>query len=242
MDCREFEAELDRRLDERLDPRTPELTAHAERCVGCGELLRDAVLLLRGVTAWKQSLPAHAGDLAARITRDVSGAPGVRPQVRSSAEAGSGKWQAWIVVAGSIAAMWLMFVGSPFHHSRGTDHRVAAIGHLNSDASAPPTIDRVPATGRRAELDADLDTVLVSAEGAYSQLADKTLEAAQDFALLWPTSQAVSDSTSPSIKPQNPDTNWHQSWPRELTPIGNSIGDALDFLRRAAPQIEKSAS
>lgn len=238
MDCREFEAELDRRLDERLDPRVPELTAHAEHCVGCGERLRDALVLLRGVTAWKRGLPAHAGDLAARITRDVAGGTSARPPVRRSAEAESGKWQAWMVVAGSIAAMWLMLVGSPFQDSRGTDQRVAAIGYLNSKATTPTASDRVPVTTPQA----DLDTVLVSAEGAYSQLADKTLEAAQDFALLWPTSQAVSDTASPSSKPQSSDANWNQTWPRELTPIGNSIGDALDFLRRAAPNIEKSAS
>lgn len=236
MECQEFEAELDGRLDERLDPRSPELQAHAKSCANCEERLQQAIVLLCGIVIWRQAAPAPSGDLTARIANHVRLADFETRSVGSDrTPVNQSKWQAWAVAAAAMAAIWLVFVGANFDHSGQADHRMAAVGQrpIGSPTRAPVT--PVPATPT------DLGTVLVSAEGAYSQLATETLEAAQDFALLWPTSQAVSNA-APSPAPHGPDTNWNQELSRELAPIGGSVTDALNFLWRAAPHVEKSAT
>lgn len=236
MECQEFEAELEGRLDERLDPCSPELQAHAKYCANCEERLQQAIVLLRGIATWRQALPAPSGGLTGRITDHIRLADfEIRSVSSDRAPARQSKWQAGAVAVAAMAAMWLVFVGSNFDHSGQADHRMAAVGQRQMGSPTRAPVTPVPVTPT------DLGTVLVSAEGAYSQLATETLEAAQDFALLWPTSQAVS-SAAPPPAPQGRDTNWNQELSRELAPIGSSVTDALDFLWRAAPRVEKSAT
>ena len=233
MDCQEFEAQLEWRLDERLDPVSPELQAHTDECAPCLERLQGATALLHGVAAWRQTIPAPSVDLAARIAGQLHTASEQKPEIRVANIAASGsRWQAWIVAAGAIVAMWLVFL-RPASDSGQPGSQIAKVIPAVPVAPPSPVPQKLPA--------ADLETVLVSAEGAYSQLATETLEAAHDFALLWPTTQAVSTSPVPSA-PQQQDSNWNQQWSRELAPIGDSVGDALDFLWRAAPRVEKSAT
>ncbi|MES2789340.1 MAG: hypothetical protein V4719_06940 [Planctomycetota bacterium] len=231
MECLEFERLLEQRLDERLVPRCPELQTHAQTCVPCTFLLEDAELLSRGIAAWRGHLPAAPSDLAARITGQVLAIlppqspvrpPELRVDRRSSPNEPPRTWQTWAVLAGSVAAVWFVFLGTTPRPDRA--ERVAS----------------VPTSVPESKPKTDLGAVLVSAEGAYSKLATESLAAAQDFALLWPTSSAASDAGSSPSAPGEDGSNWTPSLSRELAPIGNSVEDALDFLRRTVPRVEKS--
>lgn len=242
-ECQEFEALLEQRLDERLDPRTVELQAHAEQCVVCRERLRQATLVLHAVSAWRKTLPGPSESLIPRVLASLprsSDRTTTLPQVKVRAlppDQAPGKWQMVAVAAASIAAMWLIFLGTAFQDNRHPGRNLASVGPWT-----PPTVTPVPVPASIAP-QPDFETVLVSAEGAYSQLATETLEVAQDFALLWPSSQAVSDnSTSPQPTPQIPATDSTSDWADDLAPISDSVGDALNFLWRAAPSVEKTAT
>lgn len=269
MDCQEFEANLEGRLDERLAPSSPELRKHAAGCDPCQKRLQQADLLWSGIAAWRSALPRHSADLANRILERALTTDIRRPAADSRHVARSQRstelsppqvsplqvpanhwqgWQGWLVALGSLAAMWLMFVGSSFQDTGRPDRRLSSMGQTRpATVVTQAVVTEAVVTDVAIEKGAptpstDLETVLVSAEGAYTQLATQTLEAAQDFALLWPASQSVSNTVVPAAVPDNPATNWNQAWPSELSPIGDSVGEALDFLRRAAPRVDGTKS
>lgn len=228
MECFEFETQLQQRLDERLAPRCAELDAHAATCPACDLLFEEVAMLSRGVAAWRTGQPAVSSELSAKITQHVLKIicdeqpvrqTTVRP-LRQAAQTQSPQvWQTWAVFAGAIAAVWFVFVGSTVQRP---DQRVAAVS-VHTEPSKPK---------------ADLGTVLVSAEGAYSQLANESFAAAQDFALLWPASSASSERPSPA--PMGTGSELSPAWSPELAPISNSVEDAWNFLRRTVPQVQKS--
>lgn len=236
MDCQQFEELLQQRLDERLDPVTAELQTHAEHCPTCQDQLRQAKVLLQGVSVWRKKRPVPSVNLTSRVLASLPGA--TQPQTTSrSTEVRVGRvdpspshWQTVAVAVASMAALWLVFVGTRFNNDGRHDRSVA----VKAPVIAPPT---------PVNSDSDLDAVLVSAEGAYSQLATETIEVAQDFALLWPASQTVSDSKPPpAAAAQIPADHPDPTWADELAPISDSVGNALDFLWRAAPHVEKTAT
>ena len=138
MDCLEFEALLDWRLDERLDPATADMRSHADGCPACQDRLLDATLVVRGITAWRESLPASSAGLTDRIVDDVLAAGDsdqssaareieVRTLTTATRLAGSARWQAALVAAGAIAALWLVCVGSNFDNPDRPHRHVAVI-------------------------------------------------------------------------------------------------------------------
>ncbi|MDB5339457.1 MAG: hypothetical protein JWN70_5076 [Planctomycetaceae bacterium] len=231
MECFEFEARLHQRLDERLAPQCPDLQAHAATCPACDLQLHDATLLSRGIASWRTTLPVASSGLTSKITEQIlaiiraeqpARPSEVRPYRQSAQTQAPQPWQTWAVLAGTVAALWLVFVGSTVQQRLDrADHRVADV---SEHAESKPK--------------ADLGAVLVSAEGAYSQLANESLAAAQDFALLWPASSA--SSTAPVPGPTGAGSEWSPAWSRELAPISNSVEDAWNFLRRTVPQVQKS--
>lgn len=233
MECLEFETLLQQRLDERLVPDCPELHSHAAACPACALLLSDAILLEMGVAAWRMQLPVAPHDLTSRITDQVlniirTEQPRLQSEVqvrRAPAQSTApSTWQTWAVLAATVAAVWLVFAGSITHPPAG--RRVAA------------TLTPAP----RSQPRADLGSVLISAEGAYSQLANESLAAAQDFALLWPASSASATAQPPSAGSPGPGAEWSPTLSNELAPIGHSVEDAWNFLRRAVPQVQKSST
>lgn len=233
MECVEFEEMLQRRLDERLVPGCPELLAHAVTCPACQLLLEDAGLLSRGVAAWRMSLPVADSDLTSRITEDVLAV--IRAEQTASPatiklrrEVGPGdapqSWQSWAVVAGTVAAICLVFLGSPARDP--VVIRSVTLGRYELPVAAPKP-------------KADLGRVLVSAEGAYSHLANESLAAARDFALLWPAGNVTSTDASKDPPAEDDAAGWSPDLSEELAPIGDSVEDAWNFLRRTVPQVEK---
>lgn len=233
MECFEFEALLQQRLDERLAPRCAELDAHAATCPECNRLAEDAALLSRGVAAWRTSLPVASSGLTSQMTEQVLAtlraeppAPrsiDLRPQRQLAHTETPQRWQTWIVLAGTVAAVWCVFLGSSAeHHAARVAHRMTAVS---------PGAEQLKPK-------ADLVAVLVSAEGAYSQLANESLAAAQDFALLWPARSVP--STTPAAVPSGTGSEWSPVWSPELAPLSNSVEDAWNFLRRTVPQVPKS--
>ena len=247
MDCQEFEAELERRLDERLDPDAPELRAHSNECVPCRDLFRESAVLLKGVAAWQRETPVASPDLTSRIVDVVlnSNSPAAVPHRttnhvavvtgRDRHDSAGNRWAAGLIALTSVAGLWMMFFGSNFQAVDRSDRRLTALVHSNI---AAPDIVEVTDIGPAPQ--ADLETVLVSAEGAYSQLATKTMEAAQDFALLWPASTA--SATEPPAMPPSPGSTWGRGWSTDFAPISDSVGEAFDFLKRAAPRVENSST
>ncbi len=228
MECFEFGALLQQRLDERLAPRCAELDAHAATCPACDHLFEDVAILSRGVAAWRTGQPTVSSELSSKLTQDVleiirAEQPvrqtAVRPLRQSAQTQAPQIWQTWAVFAGAVAAVWFVFVGSTVQRP---DQRVAAV-RVFTEPSKPK---------------ADLGAVLVSAEGAYSQLANESFAAAQDFALLWPAGSM--SSASPSPAPMGTGSDWSPAWSPELAPISNSVEDAWNFLRRTVPHVQKS--
>lgn len=233
MECLEFETLLQQRLDERFVPDCPELHGHAVVCAACALLLADVTLLERGVAAWRLQLPVASHDLTSRITDEVLNIIRIeQPKLQSEVQvrrepaqsAAPPTWQTWAVLAATVAAVWLVFAGSITHPS--ADRRVAAL----------------QATASRSQPKADLGSVLISAEGAYSQLANESLAAAQDFALLWPASSASTTAEPTSARPSGSGAEWSPTLSNELAPISNSVEDAWNFLRRTVPQVQKSST
>lgn len=232
MECSEFKTLLQQRLDARLAPRGPELHSHAETCPDCSQLLLDAVLLSRGVAAWRASLPVSSGDLTSRIVGQVltimraeQSVPqtAIRLTLQLAKHEAPHIWHTWALLAGTVAAVWFVFIGSAVHQQTDRMNR-----RVVTDGSR----------GQQSQPQADLGAVLVSAEGAYSQLATESLLVAQDLALLWPASSVP--STIPPPAPGAAGLDWSPEWSRELAPISDSVEDAWDFLRRAMPQVSKS--
>ncbi len=262
MECPEFEILLNQRLDERSDPRCADLQAHAADCPACQLQLEDAGLVLRGVAAWRAGSLVATTDLAGRIFEHarrelVSSGPlnthvyqsavqstvnqsavnqstvnqsATHSEVRPNRLPNRGEtrhsWHSWAVLAGTVAAVWFVLAGSLLETPKRSQN----------DSTAIATIKPQPLTKTKV----DLGTVLVSAEGAYSQVANDSFNAAQDFALLWPTTSSNADGALPG--PTTSDSEWNPGWTRELTPLGNSVEDAWEFLRRTVPRVDKSAS
>ena len=268
MECPEFELLLNQRLDERSDPRCADLQAHAAGCPACQLQLEDAGLVLRGVAAWRAGSLVATTDLAGRIFEHarrelVSSGPlnthvnqssvhqsavnqsavnqsavnqsavnqsathsEVRPNRLSNRGETRHSWHSWAVLAGTVAAVWFVLAGSLLETPKRSQ----------SDSTAIATITPQPVTNPKV----DLGTVLITAEGAYSQVANDSFNAAQDFALLWPTTSSNADAASPGTTTSG--SEWNPGWTRELTPLGNSVEDAWEFLRSTVPHVEKSAS
>lgn len=239
MECVEFEKLLQQRLDERLAPRCPELDGHAAACSNCELLLDDTLLLSRGITAWRASRPISSPELTIRITEQVLAVihdeqPVRTTAIRSHRDASQSTaprtWQTWAALAGTVAAVWFVFLSSPVRDQ--TDRQT-------------PAVVRVGSPGLQSQPKADLGAMLVSAEGAYSHLANESLAAAQDFALLWPvrspSSTADERRTSQAEKPkaEEEESHWSPDLSDELSPISDSVEDAWNFLRRTVPQVEK---
>ena len=235
MECFEFETVLHQRLDERLVPCCPELDRHAETCPACRLLMADAELLSLGVATWRANAPAVSADLTSRVTEhllSLSAVRSVEPVTlivtrtrRVTDSVGPSRtWQSWAVLAASAAAIWLVFFGSVNHQpGNRTDPRVAVKAPLQPQQSR-----------------ADLGAVLVSAEGAYSHLANESLAVAQDFALLWPASRSATTTQPPAPGPAGSESPWNPAWPSELAPISDSVEDAWNFLRRTMPDVSKT--
>ncbi len=232
MECVEFEQLLQQRLDERLAPVCPELDSHAATCPACHLLLEDARLLSRGVAAWRMSAPVAPSDLASRITEQTlaiirdhhTAAPTtIKRQQQVVPSDALQSWQSWAVLAGTVAAVWFVFLGSTVPHSTNSSRAVVRNGALTQQARPK----------------ADLGVVLVSAGGAYSHLANESLAAARDFALLWPAGSGSATVDTSDPQSDEADTGWSPDLSEELAPIGDSVEDAWNFLRRTVPQVEK---
>ena len=256
MECVQFESELQQRQDTRQALASPELEAHATNCIACRNQLMEALLLQFGVAAWLRKPPSPAADFADRLTAKVLAvsAQPVASEMSYAATHASETvslcrpgvadetprtWQGWAVLAASVAALWLVFAGSI------DDRQQITATRPHRQATRP--VPRPP--------DADFGTVLASAQGAYSHMANDSLAAAQDLALLWPVTAASADqnpvkstnaksTTAPS---SSDDSNgaggtWDAGLSDDLAPISNSVEDALNFLRRTMPQSQKSST
>lgn len=234
MECVEFEKLLQQRLDERLAPRCAELECHAVACSGCALLLEDACLLSRGVSAWRAQTAVASPELTTRVTEQVLAIIRSERPVRETSGGTIGRrvvqaeapqtWQAWAVLAGTVAAVWCVFLGSTAQQQTNSHSRDVV-------RFAPPAKQTPPK--------ADLGVVLVSAGGAYSHLATESLAAAQDFALLWPASSASTAGELRTPKTEAEESDWSPDLSDELSPISDSVEDAWKFLRRTVPQVEK---
>lgn len=236
MDCLEFEAQLDAVLDQRLDPRIPALQEHAETCLACRESLNGAIRVLRGVKAWRKTVPAvnlvDQVELSNRASvtqqsRDVT--------VRKREERPLGGVFSWSLAAVTAAAICLMFWAAPFPNgSRSSQRGVAKSGPVKPQAE---TLTPAP---KHLE-PANFEIVLASAEGAYSHLAEESVAVAQDFALLMPSSGLFRATDSPSKATQSSPSSMNGLLPTNVYPVGDSVENALQFLWQAVPSSEKSS-
>ncbi|MDB5385103.1 MAG: hypothetical protein JWM11_749 [Planctomycetaceae bacterium] len=248
MDCLEFENQLQDLLDRREDPRASALQLHASECVACGELLTGAATLLHGVHVWRKSLPAvqlvdrilsacdlinlgqiDVGSVVVEHARPIDGGD-VRVN-RSVPEKVQPGIRAWGLVAASAAALCFMFWSASAQKISQTGPRGYASSRglkskLDPIASAKP----------------DLGTVLASAGKAYSHLAQETAVAAQDFALLMPSSGFFRSAELPRAGVKAPASDSRGLLPENIYPVGDSVENALQFLWQAVPGVEKSAS
>lgn len=243
MECDQFESELQRRQDARMVLAAPELEAHAANCSACQSRLTDALLLESGIAAWLLKPVSVSAEFADRLTAqlqqlqrqsatsrpadvvaDSSAVIAIRRPPDS--EDRPRVWQGAAVCAATVAAVWLVFAGS-----LGNGPQSIAVR-----PSRPAFQPALPAPA------ADLGTVLASAQGAYSHMANDSLAAARDLALLWPTTTESNPTPASSNTPNSGNDAWDADLSKDLAPISSSFGDALEFLKRTVPQSAKSST
>lgn len=242
MDCHEFESQVQDRMDQRQDPRSPALEAHAATCESCHDSLANALILLRGVAAWHGSMPSvdfvDRLALAGLVVNDPKTGPD-RPDVvevqKGTNPVTAGKLSgalSWGMVATSAAALCFMFWPASNPQDPRAIQRSIASQRSSNEMRARPT-----------PTEPDLETVLASAGQAYSHLARQTATAAaQDFALLMP-SQGFFRSTKSSQTDVDPVPAKPSGLiPENVYPVGDSVENALHYLWRVMPGVEKSAS
>jgi hypothetical protein len=252
MECREFEIELQDRLDLRQDPRSPALQGHADSCEPCRTSLASAKLLLRGVTAWKKSLPTV--ELAARIASQLGSVESpihiASPREvvshavsdRRSGPVYSGPF-AWGLVTTSAAALCFMFCSAAFQQNSQSPSRNLA-NRQGSKSKALATVMVAPngSSAKQTGANPNLDTVLASAGQAYSHLAQETAAVAEDFALLMPTQGFFRASDPSRIDMDAVPSNSNGLLPETVYPVGDSVENALQYLWQAVPGTQKAAS
>jgi hypothetical protein len=256
MECREFEIELQDRLDLRQDPRSPALQAHAAGCEACATSLASAKLLLRGVAAWKMTLPTV--ELAARIASQlvtvesaahIASPRDVASHVVSDRRSGpvySGPF-AWGLVTTSAAALCFMFCSTAFQPNsqsplRNLANRQSSKSKVSATAMATPNVMRNEPAANQKDVNPNLNTVLASAGQAYSHLALETAAVAEDFALLMPAQGFFRDSDPSRIDKAAVPSNSNGLLPETVYPVGDSVENALQYLWQAVPGTQKAAS
>jgi hypothetical protein len=264
MDCSEFEIRLAERLDLRQDLQSAGLHVHAESCESCRQSLLDAKILLQGVAAWRQSLQHfHVLERISitELTRSIEQSPTAekvtaeKVVVRKADDRVRSGFLAWGLVGTSAAALCFMFGSAAFQQnsplgqhrlvSRHTDNSAERIAHeithknhennVQTDASVPTTAKP------------DLETVIASAGHAYSQLAQESAAAAKDFALLMPSRSLFTVSELPNSEDTAPNpgnspapAKSNPMFPGTVYPVGDSVENALQFLWKSVPGMDRT--
>lgn len=258
MDCVEFETRLRDRLDQRLQPDTPELQVHVHDCHACRQVMSDAKLLLKGISAWKQAIPkidltdrlTFGGRLtfASQASSDATAASHTGPSIRSAlirtqVQPASSGYLARGLIALTATALCYMFIAGPIRFTPQELRRELAQQQRNKPKSGvDQEIHHVPTVQAPSIRPDDLKIVLASAEGAYSHLANETVAVAQDFALLMPSGKlfgtsantGVQDSDSPMLPASG-------ILPTNVYPVGDSVESALQLLWQAVPGDNQSS-
>lgn len=253
MNCADFESLLQQHLDRDLILNDEAFRAHSESCRSCRVAWDQARLLADAIGAWRDQLPdvdlvdaviaAHdltraemprgilsRGILA--VTSVTHPEPVPQRSLPASATPGTSlpatKRQLRYLLTASVVAV---LAGAAFlllrNPLRTTEQEPSIATHAQPDA--PPA--GTPAIGEN-------EVALVhQATAAYDSLAQSAAGALEEFAsIVIPARDAA--SAAPQKSAEN--DRWIDGLQDQLRPIGESLGDAFDFLWEAGQAPENS--
>lgn len=245
MNCTEFEHRLNEQLDARALDETPDMAGHIAECEPCRVFWESAQTLSDAISHWRNETPDvdlgsavlarralenAAAPAPQRIVRTPSPSP-VRPRttrlaqtvVLSQTGGGAGDAAArtrWTLVA-SLAAMAALLALSAvpsFEDPAEIAARRSLSGSHVVSRSERPNHDRKTTIPLPLEDDGPYATLGKQASGVLAVLVPGT---------------ATSGTTPAAGMPGGKDDSWLGGLQSQWQPVGESLGNALDFLWQA---------
>jgi hypothetical protein len=238
MNCVEFEAALQRGLDQGVLGDDESLQGHCRTCSACRKSWDRARLLAEAIVAWRAALPevslveSVAAARAARSAVDTVDALdeqlfapplAINAPMAKRNRSSLGRRRSWLAIAAGVAAIVAVAVMLP---TRQTPPETSDVARIESPSPRE--------TIRLSDVPHDATLQVERADAVYDALASTAAGALEEFAWIVVPQPAADDQRNSSGE------MWLDGLQRELRPIGQSLGDALDFLWEAGEGLENS--
>lgn len=235
LDCRQFEKLLEQAVEQRQAPAV-ELRDHALSCETCRTLWEEFLILEEVIPVWTASRPtvdlidavmhAMASD-AATTTAPKKIEPLVALTVTGSQEPEAPRRHRFVFPAVATAAAALLLASAVFYV-------VGPTADKPQIAEVRPTSSLEHSGGmQRIQLEqppTEMTVIVTDAGSAYLQLASSAASAITEGAALLPSTKLIADATP---KPNQDRKSWMQDFGKNLEPLQQDLGNAIEFLFNA---------